>query len=108
MERIYEKLVEGKFLDRPNRFVCHAEVAGEKVLCHMPNPGRMRELLFPGVTLYMTPNRKGLRTAYRVVGCEKEGRIIYLDTPEPTMQRPFWFSTIRFRAGKTVSWQEER
>lgn len=80
MERIYKKLVEGKFLDRPNRFVCHAEVAGEKVLCHMPNPGRMRELLFPGVTLYMTPNRKGLRTAYRVVGCEKEGRIIYLDT----------------------------
>ena len=80
MERIYKKLVEGKFLDRPNRFVCHAEVAGEKVLCHMPNPGRMRELLFPGVILYMTPNRKGLRTAYRVVGCEKEGRIIYLDT----------------------------
>lgn len=89
MERIYKKLVEGKFLDRPNRFVCHAEVAGEKVLCHMPNPGRMRELLFPGVTLYMTPNRKGLRTAYRVVGCEKEGRIIIWTPPEPTMQRPF-------------------
>lgn len=46
----------------------------------MPNPGRMREFLFPGVTLYLTPNRKGLRTAYRVVGCKKGSHIFYLDT----------------------------
>ncbi|MGN0954509.1 DNA/RNA nuclease SfsA [Dialister sp.] len=80
MEKIYETIVEGKFLDRPNRFVCHAEVLGEKVLCHMPNPGRMKELLFPGVKLYLTPNRKGLRTAYRVIGCEKGNHVFYLDT----------------------------
>lgn len=47
MERIYKKLVEGKFLDRPNRFVCHAEVAGEKVLCHMPNPAVCGNFSFP-------------------------------------------------------------
>ncbi|WP_303002306.1 DNA/RNA nuclease SfsA [uncultured Dialister sp.] len=80
MEKIYKTLVEGKFIDRPNRFVCHVEINGEKVLCHMPNPGRMREFLFPGVTLYLTPNRKGLRTAYRVVGCKKGIHIFYLDT----------------------------
>lgn len=80
MEKIYKTLVEGKFIDRPNRFVCHVEINGEKVLCHMPNPGRMREFLFPGVTLYLTPNRKGLRTAYRVVGCKKGSHIFYLDT----------------------------
>lgn len=80
MEKIYKTIVEGKFIDRPNRFVCHVEVNGEKALCHMPNPGRMREFLFPGVKLYLTPNRKGLRTAYRVVGCEKGSHIFYLDT----------------------------
>lgn len=80
MEKIYKTLVEGKFINRPNRFVCHVEINGEKVLCHMPNPGRMREFLFPGVTLYLTPNRKGLRTAYRVVGCKKGSHIFYLDT----------------------------
>ena len=80
MEKIYKTLVEGKFIDRPNRFVCHVEINREKVLCHMPNPGRMREFLFPGVTLYLTPNRKGLRTAYRVVGCKKGSHIFYLDT----------------------------
>ena len=80
MEKIYKTLVEGKFIDRPNRFVCHVEINGEKVLCHMPNPGRMREFLFPGVTLYLTPKRKGLRTAYRVVGCKKGSHIFYLDT----------------------------
>ncbi|WP_299143786.1 DNA/RNA nuclease SfsA [uncultured Dialister sp.] len=80
MEKIYQTILEGKFIDRPNRFVCHVEINGEKVLCHMPNPGRMREFLFPGVTLYLTPNRKGLRTAYRVVGCKKGSHIFYLDT----------------------------
>jgi len=79
---IYKSLAVGRFLDRPNRFVCHAEVNGKTVLCHMPNPGRMRELLFPGSTLYLTPNRPGLRTAFRVVGIEKgtERDIFYLDT----------------------------
>lgn len=79
---IYQSLIAGRFLDRPNRFVCHAEIDGKRVLCHMPNPGRMRELLFPGVTLYLTPNRPGLRTAFRVVGIEKGTNrdIFYLDT----------------------------
>lgn len=80
--KIYKSLTAGRFLDRPNRFVCHAEVNGKTVLCHMPNPGRMRELLFPGSTLYLTPNRPGLRTAFRVVGIEKGKNrdIFYLDT----------------------------
>lgn len=80
--KIYKSLTAGRFLDRPNRFVCHAEVNGKTVLCHMPNPGRMRELLFSGSTLYLTPNRPGLRTAFRVVGIEKGKNrdIFYLDT----------------------------
>lgn len=80
--KIYKSLTAGRFLDRPNRFVCHAEVNGKTVLFHMPNPGRMRELLFPGSTLYLTPNRPGLRTAFRVVGIEKGKNrdIFYLDT----------------------------
>ena len=115
MEKIYKTLVEGKFIDRPNRFVCHVEINGEKVLCHMPNPGRMREFLFPGVTLYLTPNRKGLRTAYRVVGCKKGSHIFYLDTTKANdvaawlvknHKIPGWENY--FLAGKTISLPEEK
>lgn len=106
--KIYKTLVEGKFIDRPNRFVCHVEINGEKVLCHMPNPGRMREFLFPGVTLYLTPNRKGLRTAYRVVGCKKGSHIFYLDTTKANDVAAWLVKITKFRAGKTISLPEEK
>lgn len=82
MENLYTNIVKGIFLDRPNRFICHVQVNGEVCTCHMPNPGRMRELLFRGVTVYLTKNRPGLRTSYRVIGIEKgnEGNIFFLDT----------------------------
>ena len=81
MEKIYSKVLRGRFIDRPNRFVSHVEIDGKVALCHMPNPGRMRELLFPGVTMYVTPNQNPKsRTAYRVIGVEKGNTIFYLDT----------------------------
>lgn len=80
-EKIYPEIIRGKFIDRPNRFVSHVEIDGKAALCHMPNPGRMRELLFPGVTMYVTPNQNPKsRTAYRVIGVEKGETIFYLDT----------------------------
>lgn len=80
-EKIYPEVILGKFIDRPNRFVSHVEIDGKAQLCHMPNPGRMRELLFPGVTIYVTPNQNPKsRTAYRVIGVEKGNTIFYLDT----------------------------
>ena len=81
MEKIYSKVLRGRFIDRPNRFVSHVEIDGKVALCHMPNPGRMWELLFPGVTMYVTPNQNPKsRTAYRVIGVEKGNTIFYLDT----------------------------
>lgn len=71
----------GAFVDRPNRFIAHVALDGDIVTCHMPNPGRMWELLFPGVTVYVRPaaNPKR-RTAYDVVGIERDGIPILLDT----------------------------
>ncbi len=42
------------FIDRPNRFLvrCRSRALGT-VEAFMPNPGRMWELLLPGVTLYL-------------------------------------------------------
>ncbi len=80
-EKIYPTILRGRFVDRPNRFVSHVEIDGKVELCHMPNPGRMRELLFPGVTMYVTPNgNPKSRTAFRVIGVEKGETIFYLDT----------------------------
>ncbi|MFR6110123.1 MAG: hypothetical protein ACLUIQ_00805 [Dialister invisus] len=48
MKKLYGNIVTGAFVMRMNRFVIHAEIDGRIEICHMPNPGRMRELLFPG------------------------------------------------------------
>lgn len=78
---LYDIVLPGRFIDRPNRFIVHAKVQGQVAICHMPNPGRMRELLFPGCQLYVTPSHSPqAKTAYRVIGVEKAGTIFFLDT----------------------------
>ena len=54
--------VEGIFKSRPNRFIAEVEVNNEIVTAHVPNTGRCKELLIPGVKVYLlpsdNPNRK--------------------------------------------------
>lgn len=81
MELIYKDIIRGIFISRPNRFVIWMEIDGKPVKAHMPNPGRMRELLFPGTVLYAVPHAKaGGATSVRVIGCERDGEVIPLDT----------------------------
>ena len=76
-----KEIRKGRFLRRPNRFVIEMELDGETVRAHMPNPGRMRELLFPGTALLAEHHEKeGTRTAWRVIGAERGGVMIPLDT----------------------------
>jgi len=48
-------LLEGRFLRRPNRFVVYVEIDGKECGASLPNPGKMQELLFPGVTMLLMP-----------------------------------------------------
>ncbi len=45
------ELLEAEFVDRPNRFLTRIKYNGEVVESHLPDPGRLKELLIPGVTL---------------------------------------------------------
>ncbi|MDX1612128.1 MAG: hypothetical protein R3185_07145, partial [Candidatus Thermoplasmatota archaeon] len=42
------ELLEGTFLERPNRFIVRVEVDGEEVKAHCPTSGRIGELTVPG------------------------------------------------------------
>jgi sugar fermentation stimulation protein A len=75
------QLYKGTFVERPNRFIAHIDLGGNLVRCHMPNPGRMWELLFPGVTVYLRrAQQPGRKTDYDVIGIERDGVPILLDT----------------------------
>ena len=69
----YGKIVEGKFIDRPNRFIAHVETQGRPETVHVKNTGRCRELLLPGAAVRLevsdNPSRK---TLYDLVAVYKE------------------------------------
>ncbi len=48
-------LVEGRFVTRLNRFAALVEVDGKEVMTHLPNSGRLRELLVPGFRMLLKP-----------------------------------------------------
>lgn len=54
----YQNIVEGKFLDRPNRFIAHVEIEGKVETVHVKNTGRCKELLLPGVKVYLEKSGK--------------------------------------------------
>jgi sugar fermentation stimulation protein A len=79
---IYDgEFVEGQFVERPNRFLSVVMVGGREEYAHLPNPGRLQELLFPGVTVVLR-KESGLnrKTRYTLVTVYKDGLLVSLNT----------------------------
>lgn len=76
------------FLERPNRYrvVARLWATNEVIHAHCPDPGRLLELLIPGVTVHVSPAQHTERkTAYdlRFVEHPVHGQLISLDTRLP-------------------------
>lgn len=94
----YPDIVEGKFIDRPNRFVAHVEIHGHPETVHVKNTGRCRELLLPGNRVILNhsdnPNRK---TAYDLVAVYKESLgLVNIDSQAPNQVMKEWLSAQGF------------
>ncbi|MFQ6604944.1 MAG: DNA/RNA nuclease SfsA [Fidelibacterota bacterium] len=46
-----QPLIKATFIDRPNRFLTRVRIGENIVTSHLPDPGRLEELLLPGVEL---------------------------------------------------------
>ena len=78
--KIEGPLIQGKFVERPNRFITMVEVDGKIVRSHLPDPGRLKELLLPGAELLLRPAPEGSerKTKYSTVMLYHEGQLISL------------------------------
>lgn len=69
----YQNTLEGKFIDRPNRFVANVLIGDTIHTVHVKNTGRCKELLLPGARVIlqdcMNENRK---TRYDLIAVWKE------------------------------------
>ena len=81
---IYDNIVKGKFISRPNRFIANVEIMGKKEVVHVKNTGRCKELLTQGATVFCeksnNPNRK---TKYDLISVYKGERLINMDSQAP-------------------------
>ncbi|MBC8532188.1 DNA/RNA nuclease SfsA [Gehongia tenuis] len=93
-----EGLVKGQFMERLNRFAARVAVNGEPCLCHVPNSGRMRELLLVGAEVLLLPAEAGSerKTAYTLVMVRYRGSWVMIhahwtnDIAEEGLRRGFF------------------
>ncbi len=73
-------LLEATFVQRDNRFRAEVELNGQRVKVHVPNSGRMKELLIPGVTVWVQPaNGENRKTAYTLLLVQQGERFVCLN-----------------------------
>ncbi len=76
----------GTFLRRPNRFIAYIDVSGSEVISHVPNTGRLRELLIPGAEVLLSYHPSPLRkTEYELRMVKKEGHWVSIDSQLPNL-----------------------
>ena len=78
-------LISGVFIERPNRFITLVEINGEIVRSHLPDPGRLKELLIPGIEVLLRPaSSLGKRkTKFSTVMVRFKGKLISLVSALP-------------------------
>ncbi len=80
----YERVVTGRFISRPNRFIAKVEIDGKEETVHVKNTGRCKEILQPGATAVLydsdNPERK---TRYDLIAAYKGDMLINIDSQAP-------------------------
>lgn len=94
----YKEIVEGIFLERPNRFIACVKINGIVNTVHVKNTGRCKELLIPGTQVRLeksdNPNRK---TLYDLVAVNKKGfGWINIDSQAPNKVVKEWLETLDY------------
>lgn len=100
---VYQNVVEGIFLSRPNRFIAYVEVNGTEEKCHVKNTGRCKELLIPGSVVYLevsdNPQRK---TKFSLIAVRKGNLLINMDSQAPNKVVHEWIASGKFLPGVTL------
>lgn len=73
-------LVPARLIERENRYRARVRIGDAEVAAHVPNPGRMAELMRPGVALHLVAaEAPGRRTDYDVVAVRLGRRWVCID-----------------------------
>ncbi len=92
----YSNIKKAEFIARPNRFVAIVRTERGEETVHVKNTGRCRELLVPGVAVYLNrPGGEKRKTEYDLVAVEKQREgmaplLINMDSQLPNAVAAEW------------------
>lgn len=91
----YKKVITGKFISRPNRFIAYVDIEGKTETVHVKNTGRCKELLLPKCKVYLEVSSNPARkTKYDLIAVEKmrDGSplLINMDSQAPNAAAEEW------------------
>ena len=83
--KINGPLIPAIFVERPNRFITIIDMNGKRHKSHLPDPGRLKELLFPGASLLVrpAPKKNKRKTSYTTIMVNLRGQWISLVSTLP-------------------------
>ncbi len=85
--KLGSSIITATYAERPNRFTVIAYYNSSRVRCYFPNPGRMNELLIPGVEIALDKidrfSNYARKTTYEVIAIRLGKRWISIDSRIP-------------------------
>jgi sugar fermentation stimulation protein A len=81
---ILPDLLPAVFIERPNRFLVRCKINNKIIDAHLPDPGRLKELLLPGADIFIehTPN-PSRKTQYTVHLVKSSNVFVSINTSLP-------------------------
>lgn len=99
----YKKIIFGRFIARPNRFIAYVDVDGTQQVCHVKNTGRCKELLIPGANVFLEESDNPLRkTKYDLVSVFKGDMLVNMDSQAPNKVFGEWAQISKFFGEKAT------
>ena len=91
---VYENMVPGIFLRRPNRFIAQVRIGGAEETVHVKNTGRCRELLPEGAEVWCQQwDKPARKTKFDLISVRKGSRIINMDSQAPNKAAGEWLTS---------------
>ncbi|MGP6293487.1 DNA/RNA nuclease SfsA [Caldiplasma sukawensis] len=94
-------MLRGKVVKRLNRFAVSVETEMGEILCHLHDPGRLKELIFPGSDVIIR-RKEGEKTSYSITYAVISDELVLIDKrfdnkiAENFMEMPF-FREVSYR-----------
>lgn len=99
----YERVREGTFIRRLNRFVAEVQLDGDTIRCHVKNTGRLRELFVPGARCVLAMAENPARaTPCDLIGIYRGDVLVNVDSQAPNAAAREWVLSGGLGSGVTL------